>query len=160
MELDSRKKSRRDRMMRLKSFEIQEVRKIGQKEARESSGFPILWMVIIENIFQMEERKTEKWDLRLSTKTEEESLEEELLGVVEKKEDKEAEPATERRRECTDLRLDLEKRAKRASRLPCLCLILGNDRQGMSESRNISLTGFIPSVSENFICQQKLYVFY
>ena len=38
MELDSRKKSRRDRMMRLKSFEMQEVREIGRKEAGESRG--------------------------------------------------------------------------------------------------------------------------
>ena len=41
MELDSRKKSRPDRMMRLKSFETQEVREIGRKEAGESRGFPI-----------------------------------------------------------------------------------------------------------------------
>ena len=47
MELDSRKKSRRDRMMRSKSFDTQEVRKIGRKEAGESRGFPILWMGII-----------------------------------------------------------------------------------------------------------------
>ena len=33
MELDSRKKSRRDRMMRSKSFKTQEVREIGLKEA-------------------------------------------------------------------------------------------------------------------------------
>ena len=33
MELDSRKKSRRDRMMRSNSFDTQEVREIGQKEA-------------------------------------------------------------------------------------------------------------------------------
>ena len=53
MELDSRKKSRRDRMMRSKSFEMQEVREIGWKEAGESRGFPILWMGIID-VFQME----------------------------------------------------------------------------------------------------------
>ena len=53
MELDSRKKSRRDRMMRSKSFETQEVREIGRKE-RESRGFPILWMGKIEDVFQME----------------------------------------------------------------------------------------------------------
>ena len=41
MELDSRKKSRRDRMMRSKSFDMQEVREIDQKEARESRSFPI-----------------------------------------------------------------------------------------------------------------------
>ena len=54
MELDSRKKSRRDRMMRSNSFDTQEVREIGRKEAGESRGFPILCIGIIENIFQME----------------------------------------------------------------------------------------------------------
>ena len=53
MELDSRK-SRRDRMMRSKSFDTQEVREIGRKEAGESRGIPILWMGIMENVFQME----------------------------------------------------------------------------------------------------------
>ena len=42
MELDSRKKSRRDRMMRSKNFDTQMVREIGWKEAGESRGFPIL----------------------------------------------------------------------------------------------------------------------
>ena len=59
MELDSRKKSRRDRIMRSKSFDTQEVREIGLKEARESRGFPILWMGIIEDVFQMEGKKCE-----------------------------------------------------------------------------------------------------
>ena len=54
MELDSRKKSRRDRMMRSNSFDTQEVREIGRKEAGESKGFPILWMGIEEDVFQME----------------------------------------------------------------------------------------------------------
>ena len=54
MELDSRKKSRRDRMMRSNSFETQEMREIGCKEAGESRGFPILCMGIIEDVFQME----------------------------------------------------------------------------------------------------------
>ena len=54
MELDSRKKSLRNRMMRSNSFETQEVREIGRKEARESRGFPILCMGIIEDVFQME----------------------------------------------------------------------------------------------------------
>ena len=44
MELDSRKKSRRDRMMCSNSFDMQKVREIGQKEAGESRGFPISWM--------------------------------------------------------------------------------------------------------------------
>ena len=59
MELDSRKKSRSDRMMRSKSFETQEVRETGRKEAGESSGFPILWMGIIEDVFQMEGKECE-----------------------------------------------------------------------------------------------------
>ena len=53
MDSDSRKKSRHGRMMRSKSFETQEVREIGRKEAGEWRGFPILWMVIIEDVFQM-----------------------------------------------------------------------------------------------------------
>ena len=57
MELDSRKKSRRDRMMRSKSFETHEVREIGPKEAEESRGFLILWMGIIEDVFQMERKE-------------------------------------------------------------------------------------------------------
>ncbi len=56
MELDSRKKSRRDRMMRSNSFEMQEAREIGRKEAGESRGFPILWMEIID-VFRMEGKK-------------------------------------------------------------------------------------------------------
>ena len=54
MELDSRKKSKRDRMMRSNSFDTQEVREIGRKEAEESRGFPILWMEIMEDVLQME----------------------------------------------------------------------------------------------------------
>ena len=42
MELDSRKKNKRDGMMHSKSFDMQEVREIGQREAGESRGFPIL----------------------------------------------------------------------------------------------------------------------
>ena len=57
MKLDSRKKSRWDRMMHLKSFDIQEVREIGQKEAGELRGFPILWMEIMEEVFQMNRKK-------------------------------------------------------------------------------------------------------
>ena len=59
MELDSRKKSRRDRMTRSNSFDTQEVREIGRKEAGESRGFPILWMGIIEDVFQMEGKECE-----------------------------------------------------------------------------------------------------
>ena len=59
MELDSRKKSRRDRMMHSNSFDMQEVREIGRKEAGESRGFPILCMGIIEDVFQMEGKECE-----------------------------------------------------------------------------------------------------
>ena len=59
MELHSKKKSRRDKMMRSKSFDTQEVREIDRKEAGESRGFPILWMGIIEDVFQMEGKKCE-----------------------------------------------------------------------------------------------------
>ena len=37
-----------------KSFDTQKVREIGRKEAEESRGFPIMWMGIIEDVFQME----------------------------------------------------------------------------------------------------------
>ena len=59
MELDSRKKSRRDRMMRSKSFDTSEVREIGRKEAGESRGFPILCMGNIEDVFQVEGKQCE-----------------------------------------------------------------------------------------------------
>ena len=59
MELDSRKKSRRDRVMRSKTFDTQ-VREIGRKEGRRRSrGFPIIWMGIIEDVFQMEGKECE-----------------------------------------------------------------------------------------------------
>ena len=54
MELDSRKKSRRDSMLRSNSFDTQEVKEIGRKEVGESRGFPILCMGIMEDVFQME----------------------------------------------------------------------------------------------------------
>ena len=59
MELDSRKKRRWDRMMRSNSFDTQEVREIGRKEAGESRGFPILWMGIMEDVFQIEGKECE-----------------------------------------------------------------------------------------------------
>ena len=62
MELDSRKKRRRDRMMRSNSFDTQEVSEIGRKEAGESRGFPILWREIIEDVFQMEGKECEDRD--------------------------------------------------------------------------------------------------
>ena len=45
--------------MRSNSFDMQEVRKIGRKEAGESRGFPILCMGIIEDVFQMEGKECE-----------------------------------------------------------------------------------------------------
>ena len=51
MELDSRKKDRRDSMMRSKSFDTQEVIGIGQKEAGEPIDFPISWIELKENVF-------------------------------------------------------------------------------------------------------------
>ena len=58
MELDSRK--RVDGIERcLKSFDTQEVRKIGRKEAGESRGIPILCMGILEDVFQMEGKECE-----------------------------------------------------------------------------------------------------
>ena len=57
MELNSIKKSKRDSMIRSKSFDMQEVREIGWKEAGESRGFPILWVGIMEYVFQMEGKK-------------------------------------------------------------------------------------------------------
>ena len=59
MELDFRKKSRQDKMMCLKSFEMQEVREIGRKKAGESRGFPILCMGIIEDVLQIEGKECE-----------------------------------------------------------------------------------------------------
>ena len=76
MELDSRKKSRRDRMMRSKSFETQEVKEIGRKEAGESRSVPILWMGIKEDVFQTEgkECKTKKMCWKKSIPNEEDAL--------------------------------------------------------------------------------------
>ena len=54
MEYDSRKKSRRNSIMRSKSFDTQKVREIGRKEAGESRGFPMSWIGIIEDVFQRE----------------------------------------------------------------------------------------------------------
>ena len=59
MKFDFRKKSRRDRTMRSKSFETQKVREIGQKEVGESRDFFILWIEIIEDVFQMQGKECE-----------------------------------------------------------------------------------------------------
>ena len=57
MELDSRKKSRQDGMMRSKIFDMQEVREIGRKETGELRGISMLWMGIMEDVFQAEGKK-------------------------------------------------------------------------------------------------------
>ena len=57
MELDSEKKSRRDRMMGSNSFETQEIREIGRKKAGEPRGFLILWTGTTKDVFQMDGRK-------------------------------------------------------------------------------------------------------
>ena len=44
-------------MMHLISFDMQEVKEIGRKEAGKLRGFLILWMGIIEEVFQMEGKK-------------------------------------------------------------------------------------------------------
>ena len=59
MKLDSRKKSGRDRIMRSECFDTQEVRNIGRKEAGESRGFPILWIGIMKDVFQIEGKECE-----------------------------------------------------------------------------------------------------
>ena len=59
MELDSRKKSRRDGMMHSKSFHTQKVKELGRKKAGESRGFLILCVGIIEDVFQMEGKECE-----------------------------------------------------------------------------------------------------
>ena len=43
--------------MRSNSFDTQEVREVSRKETKESRGFPILCMGIIEDVFQMEGKK-------------------------------------------------------------------------------------------------------
>ena len=60
MELDSRQKSKQNRTMRTNSFETQEMREIGRKEAGESTGFlPIHKIGIIEDVFRMEGKECE-----------------------------------------------------------------------------------------------------
>ena len=54
MELSFRKRSRRDRMMRSKIFETQEVKEVSRKKVGEPRAFLILWIGIMEDVFQME----------------------------------------------------------------------------------------------------------
>ena len=44
-------------MMLSNSFDMQEVREIGREEAEELRGFPILWIGIIQDVFQMKEKE-------------------------------------------------------------------------------------------------------
>ena len=60
--------------------------------------------------------------------TEADSLGEKQLKKLGEVEDEEEDPATERRREYTDLGLDVGERKRRANPLPCLSLGFGNDR--------------------------------
>ena len=48
MPLDSRRKSRRGRMMQLNSFDAQKLKEIGQKQAGKPRGFSIFWMRMID----------------------------------------------------------------------------------------------------------------
>ena len=57
MKLEIRKKITRDRMMRSKSIEMQKVRKLGRKKAGNSKALLMLWMEIIEGVFQVEGKK-------------------------------------------------------------------------------------------------------
>ena len=54
MKLEFRKKSGRDRIINLKSFEMQKVKEMGWKKPMELRGFPILWVRILQEIFQVE----------------------------------------------------------------------------------------------------------
>ena len=44
------------------TFETQEVREIDRKEADRSRGIPILWMGIIEDVFQKEMQRPRKFE--------------------------------------------------------------------------------------------------
>ena len=52
--------------MRSKNFDTQEVKETGLKEAGEPRGIPTLWMGMIEDVFQMEEKECEDQE-RLKT---------------------------------------------------------------------------------------------
>ena len=56
MELESKKKSRRNKMMRSKSFQTQKLRETGRKEAEECRSFSIVLIGIMEYVFQTEEK--------------------------------------------------------------------------------------------------------
>ena len=62
MELDSKRKSRGNKMMCSKSAKTQEVREISQKKLGESRGFSTLWMRIIKDVFQMERKECKDWE--------------------------------------------------------------------------------------------------
>ena len=52
--------------MRSKSLETQGVREIGPREAGDSKGFPILWMAITKDVFQIEKKECQSLE-RLKT---------------------------------------------------------------------------------------------
>ena len=64
------------------------------------------------------------------------------LGKLGEEENEEKEPATERRREYTDLGLDIGERDEHVA-----CHGFGDDRRSMSGGRDVSLTIFITSMS-------------
>ena len=69
-----------------------------------------------------------KVDLKYSAKTEADSLREEQLGTLGEKEDEEEEPATERRKECKDLGLDLVEREEQvACHASALALVMTDE---------------------------------
>ena len=49
-------------MMCSQSFATQEVREIGRKKAEQLKDFPMLWVSIIEDVFQMEGKKSTDQD--------------------------------------------------------------------------------------------------
>ena len=78
--------------------------------------------------------KTKKWNLKSAAKTEVDSLGEEQLGKLGEKEDEEEEPAIERRREYTDLGLDLGEREEQvACHASALALAMTDDARREAE---------------------------
>ena len=57
IELDSKEKSRRNRIMRSKSFKTQKVKEMSWKTAGESKDFHILWTGIIDEDFQIKSKE-------------------------------------------------------------------------------------------------------
>ena len=68
IDLDSRKMSKRYRMMPLNSFETQEMKGTGGKKAGDLRSFPILRIGIIDNGFGMEEMECKELEKFKTTK--------------------------------------------------------------------------------------------